>query len=88
MKRSNFISLSQSFCRIALLRVEEQKAMGKINETQARAKEILEIKRRNESNLQERFSHTLQVIFKFVFHQLSFSIYFSTVTFTLVILKG
>jgi hypothetical protein len=36
--------------------------MGKINETQARAKEILEIKRRNETNLQERFSHTLQVI--------------------------
>ena len=35
--------------------------MGKINETQARAKEILEIKRRNESNLQERFSLTLQV---------------------------
>lgn len=48
--------------RIALLRTEEQKAMGKINETQARAKEILEIKRRNETNLQERFSHTLQVI--------------------------
>lgn len=46
--------------RIALLRTEEQKAMGKINETEARAKEILDIKKRNEVNLAERFSHTLQ----------------------------
>ena len=60
--RANFADKLICFLnRIALLRTEEQKAMGKINETQARAKEILEIKRRNESNLQERFSLTLQV---------------------------
>ena len=53
--------------RIALLRSEEQKAKCKINETEARAKEILEIKKRNEINLQERFTLSLQVRFQNIF---------------------
>lgn len=58
----NFLAFTRYLhFRIALLRTEEQKALGKINETQARAKEILNNKRRNESHLQERFSVALQV---------------------------
>ena len=60
--------------RIALLRTEEQKAKGKINETEARAKEILEIKKRNEMSLQERFSLSLQVRFKNIFMRKSYNV--------------
>ena len=42
--------------RISLLRTEESKALGKIAETKARAKEIVAFKKRNESDLQERVS--------------------------------
>lgn len=40
--------------RIALLRIEEQKSLQKVEETKARAKEILEIKKRNENAVQSR----------------------------------
>lgn len=39
--------------RIALLRLEEKKALGKVSETKERAQEILEIKKRNEAHLHE-----------------------------------
>ena len=42
--------------RIALLRAEESKALGKISETKARAKEIVAYKKRNESDLQVRMT--------------------------------
>lgn len=40
--------------RIALLRLEEQKSLQKVQETKKRAQEILEIKKRNENSVQQR----------------------------------
>eukprot|EP01038_Epipyxis_sp_PR26KG_P008322 gene8322-11263_t len=47
--------------RIALLKVEEQRALHKVVETKQRADEILEIKKRNEDFLQSRMTHKAMV---------------------------
>ena len=45
--------------RIALLRAEEQRALQKVTETKERAKEIIDIKRRNEHVLNERMAKNI-----------------------------
>ena len=45
--------------RIALLRAEEQRALTKVSETKDRAKEIIEIKRRNELALNEKMAKNI-----------------------------
>jgi len=45
--------------RIALLRAEEQRALTKVTETKDRAKEIIDIKRRNEQALNEKMAKNI-----------------------------
>jgi hypothetical protein len=45
--------------RLALLRAEESRALTKITETKTRAKEILDLKKRNENHIKEKTNHNM-----------------------------
>ena len=46
--------------RVSLLRAEEQKGLNKITETKMRAKEVLQLKKRDEEAYQSRVAHELR----------------------------